>query len=106
MFFGYSELSTFPIRLYSLFRLRNIHGSSRTRKRKCTFHRFQEAGQSRACGEDLIPAVAQDADTGEVLIVGYANELALKTAQKKGWPPSGAPVEMSYGLKGKHPVIF
>ncbi|MDG0964878.1 MAG: hypothetical protein P8O23_07425, partial [Opitutales bacterium] len=31
------------------------------------------------CKEDIIPAVAQDADTGEVLIVGYANELALKT---------------------------
>lgn len=30
--------------------------------------------------EDVIPAVAQDADTGEVLIVGYANRLALETA--------------------------
>jgi phosphoribosyl-AMP cyclohydrolase len=28
----------------------------------------------------VIPAVAQDAVTGQVLIVGYANELALKTA--------------------------
>ena len=33
-----------------------------------------------ACGEDLLPAVAQHADTGEVLIVGYANQLALETA--------------------------
>ena len=39
-----------------------------------------------ACGEDLIPAVAQDAETGELLIVGYANELALHTALKKAWP--------------------
>ncbi|MEX0322480.1 MAG: phosphoribosyl-AMP cyclohydrolase [Puniceicoccaceae bacterium] len=28
----------------------------------------------------VLPAVAQDAETGRVLIVGYANELALKTA--------------------------
>lgn len=32
---------------------------------------------------DVIPAVAQDVDTGEVLIVGYVNELALKTAHKE-----------------------
>lgn len=30
--------------------------------------------------EDVIPAVAQDSVTGEVLIIGYVNELALKTA--------------------------
>ena len=29
---------------------------------------------------DVIPAVAQDALTGEVLILGYVNELALQTA--------------------------
>ena len=29
--------------------------------------------------EDVIPAIAQDAQTGEVLILGYVNELALKT---------------------------
>ena len=34
------------------------------------------------CDEDVLPAVAQDARTGEVLIVGYANELALKTARE------------------------
>ena len=40
-----------------------------------------------SCGEDIIPAVAQDAETGEVLIVGYANQLALDTAQKEQWQP-------------------
>ena len=35
------------------------------------------------CGEDIIPAVAQDAESGEVLIVGYANQLALDTARKE-----------------------
>jgi phosphoribosyl-AMP cyclohydrolase len=33
--------------------------------------------------EDVIPAIAQDAQTGEVLILGYVNELALKTAIKE-----------------------
>lgn len=37
-----------------------------------------------ASGEaDVIPAVAQDAVTGEVLILGYVNELALATALKE-----------------------
>ncbi len=37
-----------------------------------------------ASGEaDVIPAVAQDAATGEVLILGYVNELALATALKE-----------------------
>lgn len=30
---------------------------------------------------DVVPAVAQDALTGEVLILGYVNALALRTAQ-------------------------
>lgn len=32
---------------------------------------------------DVIPAVAQDVDTGEVLIIGYVNELALATALRE-----------------------
>jgi len=35
------------------------------------------------CGEAVVPAVAQDVETGEVLIVGYANQLALDTALKE-----------------------
>ena len=35
------------------------------------------------CGEDVVPAVAQDVESGEVLIVGYANQLALETALKE-----------------------
>ena len=34
------------------------------------------------CESDVLPAIAQDASTGEVLIVGYANELALQTAPR------------------------
>ena len=37
---------------------------------------FKKLAKVVACGEDLIPAVAQDAESGEVLIVGYANELS------------------------------
>ena len=33
--------------------------------------------------EDVIPAVAQDAVTGEVLILGYVNQLALETALRE-----------------------
>ena len=44
---------------------------------------FKKLAKVSSCAEDLIPAVAQDHDTGEVLIVGYANELALKTALKE-----------------------
>jgi len=45
---------------------------------------FTKLAKAAACGEDLIPAVAQDADTGELLIVGYANQLALETARREG----------------------
>ncbi|MEM0968388.1 MAG: phosphoribosyl-AMP cyclohydrolase [Verrucomicrobiota bacterium] len=34
-------------------------------------------------GADVVPAIAQDVDSGEVLIVGYANQLALDTAQRE-----------------------
>lgn len=41
---------------------------------------FTKLTQIAAKGCDVVPAVAQDVDTGEVLIIGYANELAVKTA--------------------------
>ncbi len=45
---------------------------------------FGKLAKAAACGEDILPAVAQDADSGEVLIVGYVNRLALETALKEG----------------------
>ena len=36
------------------------------------------------CDADVLPAVAQDVRNGEVLIVGYANKLALETALECG----------------------
>ena len=39
---------------------------------------FQKLSKIAALGLDVVPAVAQDARTGEVLIIGYANQLALE----------------------------
>jgi len=44
---------------------------------------FTKLKKVAACGQDLVPAVAQDHATGEVLIVGYANQLALETALRE-----------------------
>ena len=55
------------------------------------------------CGEDIIPAVAQDHDTGEVLIVGYANELTLNTAQKEKMATFWSTSRNELWIKGRHP---
>ncbi len=44
------------------------------------FGKLQKIAQT---GAEVVPAVAQDADSGEVLIVGYANQLALETALRE-----------------------
>ncbi len=41
---------------------------------------FKKLKKIAQCEADVIPAVAQDVVTGEVLIIGYVNDLALKTA--------------------------
>ena len=53
------------------------------------------------CGEDLVPAVAQDASTGEVLIVGYANQLALETTLKEGMATFWSTSRNELWIKGK-----
>jgi len=62
---------------------------------------FTKLAKVAACGADLIPAVAQDAETGEVLIVGYANELALQTAQKEGKATFWSSSRNELWIKGK-----
>ena len=62
---------------------------------------FKKLSKVAACGEDLIPAVAQDAETGEVLIVGYANELALNTALKEGIATFWSSSRNELWIKGK-----
>lgn len=53
------------------------------------------------CGADVIPAIAQDAETGEVLIVGYANQLALDTAIKEGMATFWSTSRNELWIKGK-----
>ena len=42
---------------------------------------FSKLEKIAACAPGVIPAVAQDIDTGTVLMVGYVNEIALQTAR-------------------------
>ena len=62
------------------------------------FHKLKKVAN---CGEDIIPAVAQDANTGEVLIVGYANDLALNTAQKEKMATFWSTSRNELWIKGK-----
>ncbi|MDC0368491.1 hypothetical protein OAN13_02240 [Opitutales bacterium] len=62
---------------------------------------FKKLAKVVACGEDLIPAVAQDAESGEVLIVGYANQLALNTALKEGMATFWSSSRNELWIKGK-----
>ena len=62
---------------------------------------FKKLAKVSGCGEDLIPAVAQDHDTGEVLIVGYANELALQTALNENMATFWSTSRNELWIKGK-----
>ena len=44
---------------------------------------FTKLAKAANCGEDVLPCVAQDVDSGEVLILGYANKQAFEEAQKR-----------------------
>ena len=62
---------------------------------------FQKLKKVANCGEEIIPAVAQDANTGEVLIVGYANEIALNTARKEKMATFWSTSRNELWIKGK-----
>jgi len=53
------------------------------------------------CGADVLPAIAQDAQTGEVLIVGYANQLAFDTARECGMATFWSTSRNELWIKGK-----
>ena len=53
------------------------------------------------CESELLPAVAQDAVTGELLIIGYANELALETARECGMATFWSTSRNELWIKGK-----
>ena len=62
---------------------------------------FTKLKKVTACSEDIIPAVAQDADTGEVLIVGYANKLAFETTLKENMATFWSTSRNELWIKGK-----
>ena len=62
---------------------------------------FTKLKKVAACSEDIIPAVAQDADTGEVLIVGYANKLAFETTLKENMATFWSTSRNELWIKGK-----
>ncbi|MGC6423844.1 MAG: phosphoribosyl-AMP cyclohydrolase [Lentimonas sp.] len=53
------------------------------------------------CDADVLPAIAQDAHTGEVLIVGYANQLAFDTARECGMATFWSTSRNELWIKGK-----
>jgi len=62
---------------------------------------FTKLKKIASCKEDVIPAVAQDADSGEVLIVGYVNRLALETALKEKMATFWSTSRNELWIKGK-----
>ena len=62
---------------------------------------YQKLRKIASGDADVIPAVAQDIDTGEVLIIGYVNELALATAQKEKMATFWSTSRNELWIKGK-----
>lgn len=62
---------------------------------------FGKLKKVAACGEDLVPAVAQDAESGEILIVGYANQLAFETTLHEGMATFWSTSRNELWIKGK-----
>jgi phosphoribosyl-AMP cyclohydrolase len=62
---------------------------------------FTKLRKVAGCESAVLPAIAQDATTGEVLIVGYANELALETARKCGMATFWSTSRNELWIKGK-----
>ena len=62
---------------------------------------FSKLGKVAKSDSDVLVAVAQHAHTGEVLIVGYVNELALKTALDEGLCTFWSTSRNELWIKGK-----
>ena len=62
---------------------------------------FSKLRKVANCESDVLPAVAQDAVTGELLIIGYANELALETARECGMATFWSTSRNELWIKGK-----
>lgn len=62
---------------------------------------FKKLRKVANCESDVLPAIAQDAKSGEVLIVGYANQLALDTALECGMATFWSTSRDELWIKGK-----
>jgi len=62
---------------------------------------FTKLRKVASCEADVLPAIAQDAKTGEVLIVGYATQLALDTALETGMATFWSTSRNELWIKGK-----
>ena len=62
---------------------------------------FGKLSKVASCGESLVPAVVQHAETGDILIVGYANRLALDTALESGLVTFWSTSRNELWIKGK-----
>ncbi len=62
---------------------------------------FTKLHKVAACGEDLIPAVAQDVESGDVLQIGYVNQTALETARREGLAVFWSTSRNELWIKGK-----
>ncbi|MEM7792158.1 MAG: phosphoribosyl-AMP cyclohydrolase [Verrucomicrobiota bacterium] len=62
---------------------------------------FTKLRKVAGCEADVLPAIAQDQETGEVLIVGYANQLALETALDCGMATFWSTSRNELWIKGK-----
>jgi len=62
---------------------------------------FTKLKKVASSGADVLSAIAQDARTGEVLIVGYANQLALDTALEEGLATFWSTSRNELWIKGK-----
>ena len=62
---------------------------------------FKKLRKVSSCEADVLPAIAQDADTREVLIVGYANQEAFDTALECGMATFWSTSRNELWIKGK-----
>ena len=62
---------------------------------------FTKLRKVASCDADVLLAIAQDVQTGEVLIVGYVNQLALDTARETGMATFWSTSRNELWIKGK-----
>lgn len=62
---------------------------------------YTKLAKVAATGSQVVPAIAQDVESGEVLIVGYVNQFALETAFSEGKATFWSTSRNELWIKGK-----